>query len=190
MKLPRRRLLHLSRMTITIGFAIVGCIDNEAVGRPFDSTVNGARMIGSGVFDKATGADRPHGRRTRVSPWSPRVHLAPQLQGDPRPAGRQALQERAAAIRLLQDQHLGRLHGVQPVSDPRAAVEMCGADRVVFGSDYGPIPYGIKEHVQIVEDVLPSPAERQQVFWKTSNRVFRLGQVDTDLVTPASHQSR
>jgi hypothetical protein len=26
-------------------------------------------------------------------------------------------------------------------------------------------------------------AERQQVFWKTSNRVFRLGLVDTDLVT-------
>ena len=25
---------------------------NEAVGRPFDSTVNGARMIGSGVFDR------------------------------------------------------------------------------------------------------------------------------------------
>ena len=65
----------------------------------------------------------------------------------------------------------------------RAAVEMCGVDRVVFGSDYGPIPYGIKEHVQIVEDVLPSPAERQQVFWKTSNRVFRLGLVDTDLLT-------
>ena len=43
--------------------------------------------------------------------------------------------------------------------------------------------YGIKEHVQIVEDVLPTPAQRQQVFWKTSNRVFRLGLVDTDLVT-------
>ena len=55
---------------------------------------------------------------------------------------------------------------------------------------YGPIPYGIKEHVQIVEDVLPSPAERELVFWKTSNRVFRLGLVDTDLVTPAFHQSR
>ena len=25
---------------------------NEAVGRPFDSTINGARMIGSGVFDR------------------------------------------------------------------------------------------------------------------------------------------
>jgi predicted TIM-barrel fold metal-dependent hydrolase len=65
----------------------------------------------------------------------------------------------------------------------RAAVEMCGVDRVVFGSDYGPIPYGIKEHAQIVEDVLRSSTERQQVFWKTSNRAFRLGLVDTDLVT-------
>ncbi len=37
--------------------------------------------------------------------------------------------------------------------------------------------------MQIVEDVLPSPVERQQVFWKTSNKVFRLGLSDTDLVT-------
>jgi predicted acylesterase/phospholipase RssA len=65
----------------------------------------------------------------------------------------------------------------------RAAVEMCGVDRVVFGSDYGAVPYGIEEHVRIVEDVLPSPAERQQVFWKTSNRIFRLGLFDTDLIT-------
>jgi predicted TIM-barrel fold metal-dependent hydrolase len=66
----------------------------------------------------------------------------------------------------------------------RAAIEMCGVDRVVFGSDYGGVPYGIKKHVQIVEDVLPSPADRELVFWRTSNKVFRLGLVDTDLVTP------
>jgi len=29
--------------------------------------------------------------------------------------------------------------------------------------------------VQIVEDVLPDPADRDLVFWKTSNRIFRLG---------------
>jgi hypothetical protein len=46
------------------------------------------------------------------------------------------------------------------------------------------VPYGIKEHVQIVEEVLPSPAERELVFWKTSNRIFRLGLVETDLVAP------
>jgi hypothetical protein len=50
-----------------------------------------------------------------------------------------------------------------------------------IGSDFGPVPYGIKEHVQIVEDVVPSLAERQLMFWKTSNRVFRLGLVDADL---------
>jgi predicted TIM-barrel fold metal-dependent hydrolase len=61
---------------------------------------------------------------------------------------------------------------------------MCGVDRVVFGSDYGAVPYGIKEHVQIVEDVLPNPADRELVFWRTSNAVFRLGIVDTDLVAP------
>ena len=65
----------------------------------------------------------------------------------------------------------------------RAAVEMCGADRVVFGSDYGAVPYGIEEYIRIIEDVFPGPAERQQLFWKTSNRVFRLGLSDTDLIT-------
>jgi hypothetical protein len=48
------------------------------------------------------------------------------------------------------------------------------------------VPYGIKEHVQIVDDVLPNPADRELVFWKTSNRVFRLGLVETDLITRAA----
>ena len=63
-----------------------------------------------------------------------------------------------------------------------AAIALCGVDRVLFGSDFGPVPYGIKEQVQIVEDVLPSPAERELVLWKTSNRIFRLGLVETDLI--------
>jgi hypothetical protein len=37
--------------------------------------------------------------------------------------------------------------------------------------------------VQIVGDVLPNPAERELVFWKTSNKIFRLGLSDTDLIT-------
>jgi hypothetical protein len=57
-------------------------------------------------------------------------------------------------------------------------------------TDYGPVPYGIEEHVRIVEDVLPSPVERQLVFWKTSNGVFRLGLVMVNLINPAVHQSR
>ena len=90
---------------------------NEAVGRPFDSTVNGARMIGSGVFDR-------HPKLQVLI-----VHMGGELASvlgrleftwrlnynrSPQPAGRPALQEQAAAVRLFQDQHPRRLHGIQP----------------------------------------------------------------------------
>jgi Amidohydrolase len=89
---------------------------NEAVGRPFDSTVTAARMIGSGVFDRhpklqvlivhlGGGLTSTIGR--------PRFQLAPQLQRRRQPAGRPALHEQAEAIGVLQDQPPGRLHGVQ-----------------------------------------------------------------------------
>jgi predicted TIM-barrel fold metal-dependent hydrolase len=158
---------------------------NEAVGRPFDSTVNGARMIGSGVFDR-------HPKLQVLI-----VHMGGELASvlgrlefnwnlnyngvrNP-PAGRPYTNKRPPSD-YFKTNILVDSMGFNPIG-LRAAVEMCGVDRVVFGSDYGPIPYGIREHVQIVEDVLPSPAEHQEVFWKTSNRVFRLGLVETDLVT-------
>jgi hypothetical protein len=37
--------------------------------------------------------------------------------------------------------------------------------------------------VQIVEDALPSPVDRDLVFWKTSNGIFRLGLFVADLIT-------
>ena len=161
---------------------------NEAVGRPFNSTVNGARMIGSGVFDR-------HPKLQVLI-----VHMGGELASilgrldftwqlnykgvrNP-PAGRPYTNKRVPS-NYFKTNILVDTMGFNPIG-VRAAVEMCGVDRVVFGSDYGPIPYGVKEHVQIVEDVLPSAAERQQVFWKTSNRVFRLGLVETDLITRAA----
>jgi hypothetical protein len=87
------------------------------------------------------------------------------------------------ALKILNDEYL-------EIRDSYPGEFALMANAHALEEAYGPIPSGIKEHVQIVEDVLPSPAERQQVFWKTSNRVFRLGLVDTDLVTPTFHQSR
>jgi predicted TIM-barrel fold metal-dependent hydrolase len=170
---------------------------NEAVGRPFDSTVNGARMIGSGVFDRHPklqvlivhmGGELASVLGRLEFNW----HLNNNGVRNP-PAGRPYTNNRPPSD-YFKTKILVDTIGFSPIG-VRAAVEMCGVDRVVFGSDYGPIPYGIKEHVQIVEDVLPSPAERQIVFWKTSNRVFRLGLSDTDLVTkdlrlPSEDRSR
>jgi predicted TIM-barrel fold metal-dependent hydrolase len=158
---------------------------NEAVGRPFDSTVTVARMIGSGVFDR-------HPKLQVLI-----VHMGGELSSilgrldftwqlnyhgvrNP-PAGRPYTNLRPPS-EYMKTNILVDCMGFNPIG-LRAAIEMCGVDRVVFGSDYGAVPYGIKEHVQIVEDVLPSSAERELVFWRTSNKVFRLDLVDTDLVT-------
>ncbi|MHC5730073.1 MAG: amidohydrolase family protein, partial [Nostoc sp.] len=159
---------------------------NEAVGRPFDSTVTVARMIGSGVFDR-------HPKLQVLI-----VHMGGELSSilgrldftwhlnyngvrNP-PAGRPYTNQRPPS-EYVKTNILVDCMGFNPIG-VRVAVEMCGVDRVVFGSDYGAVPYGIKEHVQIVEDVLPSPVERELVLWRTSNKVFRLGLVGTDLVTP------
>jgi predicted TIM-barrel fold metal-dependent hydrolase len=160
---------------------------NEAVGRPFDSTVNGARMIASGLFDRHPklqvlivhmGGELASVLGRLEFNW----HLKYTGIRHP-PAGKPYKNERPPSD-YFKTNILVDCMGFSPIG-LRAAVEMCGVDRVVFGSDYGPIPYGIKEHVRIVEDVLPSPDERELVFWKTSNRVFRLDLVDADLIAPA-----
>src|SRR6202035_696455 len=178
--------VHIHPPMLSVGHEVLMqyCL-NEAVGRPFDSTVNGARMIASGLFDR-----HPKLQVLIVHMGGELASVLGRLEFNWRlnykgirnpPAGKPYKNDRPPSD-YLKTNILVDCMGFNPIG-LRAAVEMCGADRVVFGSDYGPIPYGIKEHVQIVEDVLPSPAERQQVFWKTSNRVFRLGLFDTDLIT-------
>ena len=90
---------------------------HEAVGRPFASTVNGARMIGSGVFDR-----HPKLQVLIVDMGGELASVLGRLEFTWRlnykgvrnpPAGRPYKNERSA-IRLLQDQHPGRLHGIQP----------------------------------------------------------------------------
>jgi predicted TIM-barrel fold metal-dependent hydrolase len=158
---------------------------NEAVGRPFDSTVNGAQMIASGLFDRHPklqvlivhmGGELPSVLGRLEFNWRLNYNgILNPLAGKPYKNDRRPSDYFKTNI-------LVDCMGFNPIG-LRAAVEMCGVDRVVFGSDYGPVPYGIKEHVQIVEDVLSSPAEREQLFWKTSNKIFRLGLSDTGLVT-------
>ena len=158
---------------------------NEAVGRPFDSTVNVARMIASGVFDR-------HPKLQVLI-----VHMGGELASvlgrlefcwhlnydgikNP-PAGRPYTNKRPP-IDYFKTNILVDTMGFNAIG-VRATIEMCGVDRVVFGSDFGPVPYGIKEQAQSVEEVLPSVDDQEWVFWKTSNRIFRLGLSDTDLIT-------
>ena len=171
-------IVHIHPPMLSIGHeALMQYCLNEAVGRPFDSTVNGAKMIGSGVFDR-------HPKLQVLI-----VHMGGELASilgrldftwqlnykgiaNP-PAGRPYVNKRLPSS-YFKTNILVDTMGFNPVG-VRAAVEMCGVDRVMFGTDYGAIPYGIEEHIKIVENVLPGKAERDLVFWKTSNKVFRLG---------------
>src|ERR1700693_488930 len=158
---------------------------NEAVGRPFDSTVNGARMIASGVFDRHPKLQvlivhMGGGLASIVGRLAFNWHLNYNGIKNP-PAGKPYTNKRSPfdyfKTNILVDTMGFSAIGV------RAAIELCGVDRVVLGTDFGPVPYGIKEQVQSVEDVLPSGADREWVFWKTSNRIFRLGLSDTGFIT-------
>lgn len=150
---------------------------NEAVGRPFDSTVNGARMIASGVFDR-----HPKLQVLIVHMGGELASILGRLQfnwhlnynGIPNPPAGKPYTNKRPPAEYFKTNILVDSMGFSAIG-MRAAVEMCGVDRVVFGTDFGPVPYGIEEHVRIVEEVLPSPADRDLVFWKTSNRIFRLG---------------
>jgi hypothetical protein len=83
---------------------------------------------------------------------------------------------------LLGKQHRDRQDGSDVIGDGWQFVDD-SAEYVAKRGD-PKLEHRIKEHVQIVEEVLPSPAERELVFWRTSNKIFRLGLVDTDLITP------
>ena len=76
----------------------------------------------------------------------------------------------------LIDNNLLKAFGGFTTPDIPNGIYLYGGDRA--GTDFGPVPYGIKEHVQMVEDVLPNPADQQLVLSQTSNRIFRLGLTD------------
>jgi predicted TIM-barrel fold metal-dependent hydrolase len=159
--------VHIHPPMLSVGHeALMQYRLNEAVGRPFDSTVNGARMIASGLFDR-----HPKLQVLIVHMGGELASVLGRLEFNWRlnykgirnpPAGKPYKNKRPPSD-YFKTNILVDCMGFNPIG-LRAAVQMCGVDRVVFGSDYGPIPYGIKEHVQIVEDVLSSPAEREQVF--------------------------
>ena len=158
---------------------------NEAIGRPFDTTITVAKMIGSGVFDRhpklqVLYVQLAGGLTSILGRLDFTYHLNYNGIANP-PAGRPYTNKRKPS-EYCKTNILVDGMGFNPIG-LRAAIEMVGVDRVVYGSDFGAVPYGVKEHVQIVEEVLPKQADRDLVFWKTSDRIFRLGLTDADRST-------
>jgi aminocarboxymuconate-semialdehyde decarboxylase len=145
---------------------------DELVGRPFDTAMALARMILSGLFDrfprlKIVVAHMGGG----LLPVMGRLDFGWRLGCDGMP-------ERAVIrCKQLPSDYLAKLH-VDTMGfwapHVREAVEVFGADRVMFGTDYGPVPIDPKEHVDIVNALAISAAEKDKILWRNAATFFNL----------------
>jgi predicted TIM-barrel fold metal-dependent hydrolase len=145
---------------------------DELVGRPFDTAMALARMILSGLLDryprlKIVVAHMGGG----LLPVVGRLDFGWRL-------GCEGMPERAV-IRCKQrpSDYLTKLCvDTMGLWAPhvREAVEVFGVDRVMFGTDYGPVPIDPKEHVDIVEQLAISTDDKELILWRNAARFFDL----------------
>jgi aminocarboxymuconate-semialdehyde decarboxylase len=145
---------------------------DELVGRPFDTAMALARMILSGLFDryprlKIVVAHMGGG----LLPVMGRLDFGWRL-------GCEGMPERAI-IRCQQrpSSYLSRLCvDTMGFWAPHVheAVAVFGADRVMFGTDYGPVPIDPAEHVDIIEGLAIPAADKEKILWRNAARFFDL----------------
>ncbi len=146
---------------------------DEIVGRPFDTAMALARMILSGLFDrfprlKICVAHMGGG----LLPVMGRLDFGWRL-------GDEGMPERARMrCKDLPSSYLRHLH-VDTMGfwapHVREAVEVFGAGRVMFGTDYGPVPIDPQEHVDIVKGLGLSAEDTEKILWRNAAAFFNLG---------------
>ncbi len=145
---------------------------DELVGRPFDTAMALARMILSGLFDryprlKIVVAHMGGG----LLPVMGRLDFGWRLGCDGMPE-RAMIRCREKPSEYLRRFSVDTMGFWAP--HVREAVEVFGADRVMFGTDYGPVPIDPREHVDIVEGLAISPADKEKILWRNAAAFFDL----------------
>jgi predicted TIM-barrel fold metal-dependent hydrolase len=145
---------------------------DELVGRPFDTAMALARMILSGLFDrfprlKIVVAHMGGG----LLPCMGRLDFGWRLgcDGMPERAVIRCKQRPSDYLKLLSVDTMGFF-----APHVREAVEVFGVDRVMFGTDYGPVPIDPTEHVDIVNGLAISDADKEKILWRNAARFFNL----------------
>jgi len=145
---------------------------DELVGRPFDTAMALARMILSGLFDryprlKIVVAHMGGG----LLPCMGRLDFGWRLgcEGMPDDAAIRCKNLPSEYLKLL---HVDTMGFWAP--HVREAVEVFGVDRVMFGTDYGPVPLDPKEHIDIVNSLAISQDDKDKILWRNAARFFKL----------------
>jgi predicted TIM-barrel fold metal-dependent hydrolase len=145
---------------------------DELVGRPFDTAMALARMILSGLLDryrdlKLVVAHMGGG----LLPCMGRLDFGWRLgcEGMPESAIMRCKELPSSYLKRLNVDTMGFW-----APHVREAVEVFGAERVMFGTDYGPVPLDPKEHVDIVNALPMADADKEKILWRNAVSFFNL----------------
>jgi predicted TIM-barrel fold metal-dependent hydrolase len=145
----------------------------EVVGRPADTAMSVARMIFSGLLDRFPdvqivlahmGGD--------VIPILGRLDFGHRLGYDGLPADQHARNKLPPSSYIRRNFHADTMGFNAPMLT--AACTVFGPDRLMFGSDYGPVPISPAEHIDLVNQLDVTATQREDIFWRNANRQCRL----------------
>jgi len=149
---------------------------NEALGRPFDTALTIARMIYSGVFDRYPklkvlfvhmgGAIAPVVCRLD---WNWELNY----KGIQNPPIQKVDKNRRKPSDYFKSNIYVDCMGPS-ASGLKAVIEICGIDRVLFGTDFGPVPMSPKLHIDLVNDTIADAVDREKIFSTNALSLLRL----------------
>lgn len=166
--------VHIHPPTVPIGYQAMNAYKlEEMVGRPFDTTMNIARMIYSGVFDRYPSLQvvLVHIGGGFMDVLG-RLDFGYRLGYDYLPSGQRAVCRRRPSAYLRSNIYVDTM-GLNR-SATRQAVELFGADRVVLGSDYPAVPLSPREHIDIVQELGLSSDDEENILWRNAAELFGL----------------
>jgi predicted TIM-barrel fold metal-dependent hydrolase len=68
----------------------------------------------------------------------------------------------------------------------KAEIEMCGVDRILFGTDFGPVPINPKVHIDLVDDTIADAGDRNKIFSTNTRALLRLAESEPRLAPRAA----
>ena len=164
---------------------------NEALGRPFDTALSAARMIFSGVFDRYPklkvlfvhmgGALAPVICRLD---WNWELNY----KGIANPPVEKVDKNVRKPSEYFKSNIYVDCMGPSAIA-LKAMIETCGVDRVLFGSDFGPVPMSPKLHIDLVNDTISDAADRERIFSVNALALLRLQNAATPLLAGAQAAS-
>jgi hypothetical protein len=172
-------LVHIHPPLVAIGaVAMQQYRLNEALGRPFDTALSAARMIFSGVFDRypklkvlfvhTGGALAPVICRLD---WNWELNYKG-IQNPP-------VEKVDKNVRKPSEYFKSNIYVdcMGPSATAlKAMIETCGIGRMLFGSDFGPVPMSPKLHIDLVNDTIPDAADREKIFSTNAIALLRLAE--------------